>query len=96
MKIKLDDNHTLLSDAYCCWIEETRISANGTEYQDRVSGYCNSLERVLETYFERKLLKADADTVAKLIKEIKAVKKEIKNMSKGLNALDPDKRISSN
>lgn len=81
MKVRLDDRHTLISDQYCCWIEQTRHSEEkGTNYQVRVTGYCATFERVFESYLNKRLLGSDPETVRELLQVIKDLKEEVMQM----------------
>lgn len=85
MKIKLDERHTLISDQYCCWIEETRHSdKKGTDYPVRVSGYCNTVDQALESCIDRKLLGSDAESIEELLRQIIDLKGAIKIISRNI------------
>lgn len=87
MKVKLDKRHTLLSDPYCCWIEQTRTAEKtGKEYQVRVSGYCATVEQALESYIDRRLLGSDLESAAELRSAIGDLKSDIKEMGSNINA----------
>lgn len=87
MKIKLDERHTLISDQYCCWIEQARHSdKKGTDYQVRVSGYCGTINQALESYIDRKLLGSDAESAEELLREIRLLKEVLKKISDNINA----------
>ena len=87
MKVKLDERHTLLSDQYCCWIEQTRTAEKtGKDYQVRVSGYCNTVEQALESYINRRLLGSDLESAAELRDSIRDLKSDIREMGSNISA----------
>ena len=86
MKISLDDRHVLLSDPYCCWVEQTRTSAKGKEYTVRVSGYCMTVGQALESYINKKVLSSGAEDLRALNGEIEALKAEVLEMCSGIDA----------
>lgn len=87
MKVKLDERHTLISDQYCCWIEQTRHSdKKGTDYQVRVSGYCGTVDQALESYIDKSLLGSDVDSAKGLLAAIKDLKRCVAGMGDDINA----------
>ena len=87
MKVKLDDKRTLISDPYCCWIEETRtVKKTGKTYQVRVSGYCPTIELALKSYIDKKLLASDPESLAGLYQVILDLKDEVEVMGSDINA----------
>ena len=79
MKIKLDDKHILNSDPQCYWITTTVISEDGKEYERRVSGYYVRINDVISSYIDKKIRSSEADDFKALIKEVNALKKQIKS-----------------
>ena len=98
MKIKLDDTYTLNSDQYCYWITEKRIVEDddakhkGEEYENRVSGYCATLEQVAESFANRKVRSSEAQRLTHLIKEIKSLKKVVKKWTTDNSYLETEKK----
>jgi hypothetical protein len=87
MKVKLDKRHTLISDQYCCWIEQTRhAEKTGKDYQVRVSGYCGTIEQALESYIDKSLLGSDAESAAELLGAVKDLKAGICRMGDRIDA----------
>lgn len=87
MKIMLTDRHELNSDNYCCWIEEKRISKDGSEYGVRVTGYCSTVERLFADYANKAFMGSTAETIKDLNDDLEDLKAEMAAMAKGLEAL---------
>jgi len=81
MKIQLDDRHTLLSDKYCFWIEETIIPKDSKQkpYTRRVSGYRPTFSGVVCSYIETKIKTSETALISELAKEVEALKAEVLN-----------------
>lgn len=94
MQIELcDGKYILNSDAYCYWMEQLIVPEKPKKnnearkpYKVRCSGYGASLESVLSSFVNRKIGVSSADSVEKLMKELKAIRKEIKQIGKELEA----------
>lgn len=78
MKIKLDDIHFLNSDSYSYWITAEYTNKKGTVVERRVSGYCDTFERVVENFIEKKIKSSEAEKISDLKKEIQKLKKTVK------------------
>ena len=90
--------YILRSDGYCFWIEEEYIGKDtkGREKKAtrRVTGYASSIENLIRQFVEHKHKAIEADTMTKLIRELKqiaddteaiktaALKEDFKRMSK--------------
>ncbi|MGB5217354.1 MAG: hypothetical protein WBN66_03550 [Smithella sp.] len=75
---------TIKSDSVCWTIYETVTAGEdaknpGEEY-DRGIGHYPSLSTCLEAILERDLQGSDASSIAELLSEIRALKKEIRNI----------------
>lgn len=97
MEIKVG-KYILRSDGFCYWIEEEFISKDkkGKEKVStrRVAGYANTLENLYRQFVTHKHKAIEADTMTKLIRELKqiaedtevikrtALKEDFKRMSK--------------
>lgn len=79
MRIQLDEKHSIVSDAYSCWIEETVIPKEGKQrpYTRRVSGYRPSLDTLVCSYITKKILSSDATKLEELTQEVQDLKKEV-------------------
>ena len=77
MKIKLDEKHYLESDPLNIWITVTKVSENGKEYKQNVTGYYRSIDQLLENYIDRSLLASKATSFAALKRDIQALKKQV-------------------
>lgn len=69
--------YILRSDGYCMWIEEEYIGkdAKGREKKAtrRVTGYASSIENLIRQFVEHKHKANGADTMTKLIRELKQI-----------------------
>ena len=85
MKIRVG-KFILRSDGFCYWIEEEYIgkSAKGKEkLQTRlVTGYATSVENLIHQFVEHKHRAIGADTMTKLIRELKQVAEDTEAISK--------------
>ena len=79
MKIILDDTYTLKGDAYCCWITEKRVTEEGKEYEEPVSGYYPTFGMAMEGYIERKIRGDKVTSLTALKREIAEIKKQVKH-----------------
>lgn len=77
MRIELDDTHTLVSDAYCFWIEVTVKPEGKKPYTRRCSGYTATFEDCVINYINNKILSSMATSTLQLAKEIQELKKEV-------------------
>ena len=77
MRIKLDDNHYLLGDKFCCWIV-CIVSREGKEYEKAVSGYYPTFGMAVENYIENRIQGEKITSLTALKNEIKALKKQVK------------------
>lgn len=70
-------NYILKSDGMTMWVEEEYIGkdAKGREKKQtrRVSGYASSLENLIRSFVEHKHKAIGADTMTKLIRELKQI-----------------------
>lgn len=78
MKIILDDTHTLKGDTYCCWLTEKRVTEEGKEYEEPVSGYYPTFGMAMEGYIERKIRGDKVTSLTALKKEIAEIKRQVK------------------
>lgn len=85
MDIKLDDNHYLVSDKHCCWIETLVEPENKKPYRKRTSGYTATFEQVVESYIKEHINSSEATKITKLAKEIKALKEEVRGWHEAIN-----------
>lgn len=84
MKIKLDDKHYLNSDRFSCWITceytpEKKDGTLGKPTERRVSGYYRDFNEVVEDYIDKKINSSEALKISQLSKEIKKLKKTVKD-----------------
>ena len=78
MDIKLDEKHHLVSDNNCYWIEAMVEPEGKKAYRKRVSGYTATFEQVVESYINAHIRSSEATKIARLAKEIKALKEEVR------------------
>lgn len=78
MKIKLDDNHYLNSDAYCFWITCECKSRNGKSYEKRVSGFCRGFEDAVDNYIDGRIKTSTSDDIIQIRNDVKAIKTMVK------------------
>lgn len=78
MRIKLDDNHYLLGDKFCCWIVCV-VASKGKPYEKPVSGYYPTFGMAVENYIERKIQGEKITSITALKNEIRALKKQVKD-----------------
>lgn len=80
MKIKLDKNHFLNSDPQCYWVTvEVKSEKSGKTYERVASGYYSDPLDAINSYVDRKVRASEATTIEQLIKEVEALKKQIKS-----------------
>lgn len=89
--------YILRSDGYCFWIEEEYIGkdAKGREKKQtrRATGYASSIENLIRQFTEHKHKAIGADTMTKLIRELKQIADDTEAINKA--ALKEDfKRMS--
>ncbi len=78
MRIKLDDTHTLVSEAECCWIvKSVKNSKTGKMFERRSSGYYRTIEDTLHSYFDRHVNRSESTSVTALRREIRKVHEDI-------------------
>lgn len=53
--------YALYSDAYSYWINEIKISKNGKAREEKVAGYCTSLDKLIRDFSERVMRSSDAE-----------------------------------
>ena len=82
MRVKLDDEHTLVSDSNCCWIVKKYVTDKGRESERRVSGYYTTMADCINSYIDRKILSSEAETIKQLQRDINKLKKQVKNWIK--------------
>lgn len=94
MQIELcDGKYILNSDNYCFWMEQLIVPEKPKKnnearkpYKVRCSGYHQTIEGALESFVNRKVGASAADTASKLIKEMKLIRKEVKQIGEELEA----------
>ena len=79
MKIQLDDKHYLNSDQYCYWVTVRYETKKGSEGERRCSGYTTTFEDAVSSFIEKKVLSSEAEKYEDLVKEIEALKAEVKS-----------------
>lgn len=79
-KIKVG-KYTLNIDRYCMWITEQKVSENGKEREERVTGYFRNLDDLLEDFIKKSKAK-DCSTMAEVICEIKFAEDQAIKMAK--------------
>lgn len=84
MKIRLDSEHWLQSDAYCYWITKDMVSKNGKEYESRVSGYLENLDDIVKDIVQRKIRSSEATQINELRDDVKKTLTMLKGWAKGL------------
>ena len=77
MRIELDDNHTLVSDAFCCWIEVTVRPEGKKPYTRRCSGYTATFEDCVVNYINSKILSSETSSIRDLAQTVIDLKKEV-------------------
>lgn len=88
MKIKeLDDKYILNSDSCCYWITCKYTNKKGKVVERRVSGYCATLEQVVENFIDRKMRSSEATEISQLKDEIVKLKETVKgwNLNEQIN-----------
>lgn len=78
MKIKLDENHWLISDGFCYWITCLVKPENKKEYETRVSGYMPNFALAVESYINKSVCSSTATSLTKLKKDIEKIKQTVK------------------
>lgn len=87
MKVKCG-RYTIYSDAYCMWIAETRESKDkdgkptGKTREERVAGYCENLEQLMEDFIEKRTRNSDATTLKQLLKDLASAERDAKKILK--------------
>lgn len=86
MKIRLDDKHTLNSDAYCYWITALvqPVGKDGQPlkpYEKRVSGYTATFEDAVTDYIDSKIRLSEATEISELARDVEKLKSEVKGWS---------------
>lgn len=83
MKIRLGTKYWLNSDPQCYWItQDVKIKEGknaGNIVERRCSGYTATFEQCVDSFIERKIKQAEIASYSKLVKEINALKKEIRS-----------------
>lgn len=82
MKIKLDEKHTLNSDAYCYWITtlvepEEKDGKKAKPYEKRVSGYTRTFGEAVISYIESKIRQSEATEISELAYEVERLKEQV-------------------
>lgn len=78
MDIRLDDNHKLKGDTFCCWIV-CEVVSKGKVYERPVSGYYPTFGMAVENYIENKIQGEKITSLTALKNEIRALKKQVKD-----------------
>lgn len=90
MKIKLDDTHTLISDAHCYWIEQEIVPKDKKPYTRRSSGYTATFSQCVESYIENKIRSLETDLISELAREIEELKAEVRNWHEVISGKSDD------
>lgn len=79
MRIQLDDQYILNSDALSYWISKRTLTDKGTERIERCSGYCATFGQAVNSFIEAGIRKSQArdfddlkDDVYTLIKMVES------------------------
>lgn len=78
MKIKLDQNHYLVSDPYCYHITCIVTPKDGKPYEKRVSGYVATFGEAVDSYIEKRIKSSEAREITQLKNEIEELKAEVR------------------
>lgn len=82
IRISIGKNRYLVSDEYQYWIVQEKTSAKGEPYNIRLSGYCQDLGILLDSYIDRQIRQSDIDSLKALDNKINALKREIRKWIK--------------
>lgn len=92
MKIECG-RYTVNGDSYCLWINETYETKDpktkektGKTREERVAGYCENFEQLLEDFVDRKTRNSDATTLKEMLKELASAEREAKKIAKTIKA----------
>ena len=91
MRIKLDDEHYLVSEPECSWVikvvEYKDGKSKGKKYDKRVSGYYRTVDKTIESYYEGRINASQSTSVKALVKEIKDTREQIRNWTEVLKGV---------
>lgn len=77
--------YTLNSDKLNWWITKTRYVAEGKHkgepYEENVTGYCWTLDKAIQTFTEREIGSADANTIEELLAALQGVCKAVSDIN---------------
>lgn len=80
-EIPLGNGYYLINDPYCWWIEKEYISKKtGKPQRKNLTMYNISVENAFESLTDYHIKAFDTKSITRLIKEIKTLKKEIREM----------------
>lgn len=85
--------YTVNGDSLCLWITEERETKDpktkkktGKFTSERVAGYCENFEQLMEDFIDRKTRNSDAVTLKELLKDIASAERDAKKIAKAINA----------
>lgn len=74
--------YILRSEPMCCWIDEEYIGKNGKPVTKNISGYYPDFRMLCECGLPKHLMvTSDANSMKKLLEQVKAIEEKIANMS---------------
>lgn len=84
MKIDIGNSYFLCGDSECMWISKRKQAKEGTEYDERYSGYYRTYEDLFANFVECHFRKSDVKDTAELLKQINIAETEVRYMAKRL------------
>ena len=92
MKIDIG-RYSIVGDSFCLWITETRETKDpktkkktGKTTTERVAGYCENFEQLMEDFIDRKTRNSDATELKALLKDLAGAERDAKKIAKTINA----------
>lgn len=80
--------YTIYSDKYCMWITKTyKPKGKGAKkefVEERISGYHDNIESLMESFIDRRLRSSDAASLKEHLKEIDRATRDAKRIVKEL------------
>lgn len=86
MRIKLDKNHVLESDAYNIWISSVEKTSTGKERFVNETGYYQDIKQLFDDYKMKRCVASNAESFEELIKEVKSTSRKISKWADAINS----------
>ncbi len=88
MKLKLNEDFYIMSDSRNIMLTQKKVveegKTKGEKRFDTIS-YHGTIAQALERFMSYKLMTSEAETITELLKELQAVKKDLKNFTDEFN-----------